>query len=118
MSTKLKKSQAKIEYLACRDTAKSLKEAGWDCKMIWDELTKKHRIGMAYRTLCVFLSADFGKGKAKKDIASAQHDVSHHSRPARVRESKPALAGVRAGGRKKEPGAIVRPSEIDPKTVF
>ncbi|NLV96626.1 MAG: TraK family protein [Desulfovibrionales bacterium] len=66
---RLRRRMAYVEYLACADEIASLVAQGFSKKMIYEQLTEKGRISMAYVTLCQIMQKNAQEYRPKPEDA-------------------------------------------------
>jgi len=102
----LRRSMARVEFLACKDTIDSMQAQGFSKKLIHERLIADGRCSMSYITFCEYIR-NVGEKAPHPQQAEPRHQVSPPVRPQR----QPGI--IRVG-----PEPFPDPRNIDPKTLI
>ena len=99
---------ARVEYYACREEVEALLAQGHTVSAIYQHMKGQGRVTCSYSAFC-----DYVRGNGKR-----KHSMSRKKRQAQFQPAAPALQ--QSGPRiiRSESKQFVKPSMIDPSTLF
>ena len=97
-----------MEYRACREEIETMLAQGYTARIVYEHMKKQGRVTCSYSAFCDYMR---GGGKRK-------HSTGQNKQQAQLRASPPVLQ--QSGPRiiRSEPKKFVKPSDIDPDTLF
>jgi hypothetical protein len=95
---------ARVEYRACQEDIEAMLAQGYTARIVYEHMKKQGRITCSYSAFC-----DYVRGGGKRKHATGQSKR-------QLRASSPQQTGPRIIRHESKP--LVRPSDIDPNTLF
>ena len=99
---------ARVEYYACREDVEALLAQGHTAHAIYEHMKGQGRVTCSYSAFCDYVR---GNGKRKHSTDRRKRQAQHQTAAPVLQQSGPRIIGS-------EPKRLIKPSDIDPKTLF